>query len=194
MYRKLFLTNCLSKNVFFFFFFFLLYVRLISSMAHYNLEMFGCIAIISSALRHDNGYLLTYDLFGYCHCLEQNRFFTYRFWRHHTDNLSVAKGLKLPAVSECLYLCYWKRIWLQNVLSLIIWYYVAFKFWATLKLFRRYVNPKPKRFDFGIEYKSTDRYSMIGKKWSSEKKNKKKKNKKKTDIAFLKIWVYIQQV
>ena len=30
---------------------------------------------------------------------------------------------------------------------------VTFKFWATLELFRRHGNHKPKRFDFCIEYK-----------------------------------------
>ena len=36
-----------------------------------------------------------------------------------------------------------------------LWEYVTFKFWATLELFRRHGNQKPKRFDFGNEYDRT---------------------------------------
>ena len=34
---------------------------------------------------------------------------------------------------------------------------VTFKFWVTLEFSRRHYNLKPKRFDFCIEYKPTDR-------------------------------------
>ena len=34
---------------------------------------------------------------------------------------------------------------------------VIFKFWVTLEFLRRHCNLKPKRFDFCIEYKPTDR-------------------------------------
>ena len=59
---------------------FLVYVRLKSSMAHYRLEMFGCVVIFSSSLRHFNGYLVAHDVFDYCHCFEQNQSFTYKLY------------------------------------------------------------------------------------------------------------------
>ena len=42
---------------------------------------------------------------------------------------------------------------------------VTFKFWATLELFRRHGNHKPKRFGFGIEHKSNDRAIQFHYQW-----------------------------
>ena len=57
-------------------------VTLKSSMAHYRLTTFGYFATFSSSKRHHNSYLVAQTFFGYCN--------------FHTDDLSVAKSLKLP--------------------------------------------------------------------------------------------------
>ena len=68
-------------------------VTLISSMAHYRLMTFACIATVSSSNRHLNSYLVAQKcsrLF-----LVQTVIYVKNSLRNK-DDLSVAKGLKLP--------------------------------------------------------------------------------------------------
>ena len=84
---------------------------------------------------------------------KESIFYVQILWRH-TDNLSVAKSLKLPDLILSLLL-------LLKTNSLIMWCFVTL--WrATLKLFRRHCNHKPKLFDVGIEYKSIDKTFIFG--------------------------------
>ena len=53
--------------------------------------------------------------------------------RTHTDNLSVAKGLKLPDLILSFFLLLKTNIGYETFFSLIMWWYVIFKFWATLE-------------------------------------------------------------
>ena len=118
-------------------------------MAHHRLSMtFGYFAVFSSSVRHFNSYLMAQKYFCYCNILGYKHHIRKRKWRHK-DELSVAKGLKLPDLMLSL-LLRWKRI-LEYSHNVMLYNSVTFEFWITLKFLRRYGNHKPKRFDFCIE-------------------------------------------
>ena len=83
--------------------------------------MLGCVAIFSSSLRHLSGYLVAHEVFGYYHCVEQNRsFITTVMTSYYTDNLSVAKGLKLPNLILSLLLLLKRNIGYKTFFSPVI--------------------------------------------------------------------------